>query len=63
MLSADAVGMSSSIVSSLQLPDRSESGLFDSLLKPRERSYQDDWTTMRRNGEDGQRGKHDRIII
>lgn len=40
ILSAEAVGMVSSVVSSSQLPDPSESGLFDAPLKPRQRSYQ-----------------------
>lgn len=40
MLSAEAVGMASSVVSSSQLPDPSESGLFDAPLRPRQRSYQ-----------------------
>jgi hypothetical protein len=37
---ADLVSMSSSIVWSIQLPDHSESGLFDTPTKPRQRSYQ-----------------------
>ena len=40
MLSADAVAMASSVVSSSQLPDPSESGLFDAPLRPRQRNYQ-----------------------
>ena len=40
VLSADAVGMASSVVSSSQLPDPIQRGLFDAPLKPRERSYQ-----------------------
>ena len=40
MLFAEAVGMASSVVSSSQLPDPSESGLFDAPLRPRQRSYQ-----------------------
>ena len=40
MLSAEAVGMVSSVVSSSQLPDPSEVGLFDAPLRPRQRSYQ-----------------------
>ncbi|KAF8812128.1 hypothetical protein BYT27DRAFT_7133469 [Phlegmacium glaucopus] len=40
MLSADAVAMASSVVSSSQLPDPSETGLFDAPLKPRQRGYQ-----------------------
>jgi UDP-glucose:glycoprotein glucosyltransferase len=40
MLSADAVAMASSVVSSSQLPDPSETGLFDAPLRPRQRSYQ-----------------------
>ena len=40
MLFAEAVGMASSVVSSSQLPDPSEIGVFDAPLKPRQRSYQ-----------------------
>jgi UDP-glucose:glycoprotein glucosyltransferase len=40
MLSAEVVGMASSVVSSSQLPDASEIGLFDAPLRPRQRSYQ-----------------------
>ena len=40
MLSADAVGMASSVVSSSQLPDPSQTGLFDAPLRPRQRSFQ-----------------------
>ena len=40
LLFAEAVGMASSVVSSLQLPDPSEIGLFDAPLRPRQRSYQ-----------------------
>lgn len=36
---ADLVSMASSIVASLQLPDPSESGLFDAPARPRARSY------------------------
>jgi UDP-glucose:glycoprotein glucosyltransferase len=37
---AEVVGMASSVVSSSQLPDPSEIGLFDAPLRPRQRSYQ-----------------------
>lgn len=40
LLFAEAVGMASSVVSSSQLPDPSEIGLFDAPLRPRQRSYQ-----------------------
>ena len=40
MVFAEVVGMASSVVSSSQLPDPSESGLFDAPLRPRQRSYQ-----------------------
>ena len=40
ILSADVAAVASSVVSSSQLPDPSETGLFDAPLRPRQRSYQ-----------------------